>query len=86
MASDPLLRGALISPAQAHQWLTATLWPWAKGMLMAGNRLTIEVRQPQRSSPQNARLHAMLHELAQRMDWHGQKFPLETWKRLCMAA
>lgn len=53
---------------------------------MAGHRLTLEIKPETRSGPQNARLHAMLTELSKRAEWHGQKLPMETWKRLCTAA
>jgi hypothetical protein len=46
----------------------------------------MEVKPENRSSLQNARLHVMLTELSREVEWCGQKLPMETWKRLCMAA
>jgi hypothetical protein len=46
----------------------------------------MEVKPENRSNPQNRLLHAMLTELSREVDWYGQKLPMETWKRLCMAA
>lgn len=76
---------ALWNPQQGHKAI-ADLWPWLKSALMAGHKMTLEARSETRSTAQNSRLHAMLGELAKQCVWHGQKFPLETWKRLCMAA
>lgn len=39
-----------------------------------------------RSGEQNDRLHAMLGEIADRCDWAGRKWDIETWKRLFVAA
>ena len=84
MAEKMTLR--LWQPVQAHQAI-ATAWAeCVKPMLLAGHRLVLEVKPEKRSIPQNARLHAMLTELAAQCDWHGQKLPMEVWKRLCMAA
>ena len=76
----------LWEPHQAHEALAHAWAECVKPMLMAGHRLVLEVKPEKRSSPQNARLHAMLTELAHQCQWHGQKLPMEVWKRLCMAA
>lgn len=76
----------LYEPTQAHNALSAAWVEFVKPMLMAGHRLVLEVKPETRSSPQNARLHAMLTELSKQVEWCGQKLPMETWKRLCMAA
>ena len=76
----------LYEPVQAHKALAHVWTECIKPMLMGGHRLVLEVRPQTRSSPQNARLHAMLTELAYQCQWHGQKLPMEVWKRLCMAA
>lgn len=39
-----------------------------------------------RSSLQNALLHAVLTDISKQVKWHGQKWDMEVWKRLCMAA
>ena len=76
----------LYQPTQAHAALMTAWAECIKPMLTAGNRLVLEVRPQTRSSPQNARLHAMLTELAASVEWGGKKLPMEVWKRLCMAA
>lgn len=76
----------LYQPAQAHAALMTAWAECIKPMLTAGNRLVLEVRPQPRSSQQNARLHAMLTELALNVEWGGKKLPMEVWKRLCMAA
>lgn len=76
----------LWEPAQAHKSLMHAWAECIKPMLTAGNRLVLEVRPQTRSSQQNARLHAMLTELALNVEWGGKKLPMEVWKRLCMAA
>lgn len=39
-----------------------------------------------RSAEQNAKLHALLQEIAQQKQWAGQWLDAETWKRLLVAA
>ena len=76
----------LYNAQQGHQAIKHA-WEFAKGWLVAGGaRLVLEVKPEPRSTPQNARLHAMLTELSLRADWCGKKLPMEVWKRLCMAA
>ena len=57
-----------------------------KPLLMAGNRLTLEVKPRTRSVEQNALLHAMLSEISAQKEWAGSKRDAETWKRLLTAA
>ncbi len=44
------------------------------------------IRPPNRSLDQNALLHAALTDIAEQVEWHGKKFDVTTWKRLCTAA
>jgi len=46
----------------------------------------VTLGRPTRNNDQNARLHAMLSDLAKQVEWHGQKFTGEVWKRLCVAS
>lgn len=46
----------------------------------------VEVREPRRNGDQNAALHALLTEVAERCEWAGERHDLETWKRLLTAA
>lgn len=76
---------SLWNPVQAHQ-AVGQAWMHAKARLIAGHRLTLEVRDEKRNSPQNAKLHAMLTEIAQQKEWAGKKRDVDTWKRLMVAA
>lgn len=77
---------AMFNAQQGHQALQTVWRDCIKPMLIAGHRMTLEAKPETRSSAQNARLHALLTELSKRTEWHGQKLPMETWKRLCTAA
>lgn len=43
-------------------------------------------KQNTRTLDQNARMWAMLHEVAETVDWHGQKLIAEEWKDIFTAA
>ena len=75
----------LINPVQAHQAIEAA-WRHAKALLMAGHRLTLEVRQEKRSDAQNRRLWAMLADISAQVDWYGNKLSDEEWKDVFTAA
>lgn len=79
------LTATLWNPQQAHQ-VIAQAWQHAKSLLMAGHRLELEVRPQKRNLPQNAKLHAMLTEIAAQKEWAGKHRDAETWKRLMVAA
>lgn len=72
-------------PVQAHKALMG-LWPKIKSLLMAQQRLVVEVRTETRSLAENAMLHALLGEIAKTVPWAGQKRPAEVWKRLMVAS
>lgn len=72
--------------AQAGHAAFLRAWVWCKAMLLAGHRLTLEIRKATRSSEQNARMWAMLTEIARQVDWHGQKLTAEDWKDMATAA
>ena len=73
------------SAQQAHNSLL-DMWAWAKPLLLAGHRLVVEIRPETRSTAQNARLHAMLGDVARHVEWAGKKRDATTWKRLMTAA
>ncbi len=75
----------LINPVQAHQAIE-TAWRHAKALLMAGHRLTLEVRPEKRSDAQNRRLWAMLSDISAQVDWYGNKLSDEEWKDVFTAA
>lgn len=47
---------------------------------------TITAKPVTRSSSQNAKLHAMLTEIAGQKEWAGMRRDVDTWKRLMVAA
>ncbi len=75
----------LINPVQGHQAIEAA-WRHAKALLMAGHRLTLEVRPEKRSDAQNRRLWAMLSDISAQVDWYGNKLSDEEWKDVFTAA
>lgn len=79
------LTATLWNPQQGHGAIQQA-WAHAKAMLMAGHRLTLEIKPEKRNLPQNARLHARLTEIASRHEWAGQRRDVEVWKRLLTAA
>lgn len=76
---------SLYSAQQGHQAIQEA-WRHAKAWLLAGHRLVLEIRPEKRSDAQNRLLHAALADIAQQVEWRGQKFTVEIWKRLCVAA
>lgn len=76
---------SLWEPVQAHKALMHA-WTHAKAWLMAGHRLTLEVRPEKRSDAQNRLLHACLSEISKQVEWAGAKRDVDTWKRLLTAA
>lgn len=76
---------SLWEPTQAYKAITHA-WTTAKAWLMAGHRLTLEIRPEKRSDAQNRRLWSMLTDVSQQVDWHGQKLTAEEWKDVFTAA
>jgi hypothetical protein len=79
------MRATLVNPQQAHQEFTAA-WHEAKAMLISGRRMVLELKAESRSLKQNARLWAMLTDIAQQVDWYGRKLTQEEWKHVFTAA
>lgn len=77
---------ALWNPQQGHQAIAHAWMECIKPMLIAGHRMTLEVRKEQRSDAQNRRLWAMLGEVSMQVDWYGQKLTAEDWKHVFTAA
>ena len=75
----------LHEPAQAHRAIMHT-WGHAKNWLMAGHRLTLEIRPEKRSDAQNRRLWSMLTDVSQQVDWHGHRLTPDEWKDVFTAA
>lgn len=79
------IRVGLVEVHSAYAFLLK-LWPAIKAALLGGTRLHVEVREEKRSDPQNRRLWAMLTEVSEQVDWHGQKLTPEEWKAVFSAA
>lgn len=52
----------------------------------AGDEYIVTVTEPKRSMVQNALMWVLLGELAEQVNWHGQKLTAENWKDMCTAA
>lgn len=48
--------------------------------------MEIECRPQKRSNAENRLLHALIGEIAAKVEWAGKKHDVETWKRLLVAA
>lgn len=79
------MKTTLVNPQQAYQVFAET-WPKVKAYLMAGNRLTLEIKPEKRSNAQNRRLWAMLTDISRQVEWHGQKLSPEDWKHIFSAS
>lgn len=55
----------------------------ASGTLLDGmDRVVVEVRPITRSDEQNAKLHAMLSDIAEQATWQGDRLDIDGWKNL----
>jgi len=79
------MHAVLWNAQQGHSVLRSA-WERAKPYLLAGHRLTLELRPEKRSDAQNRRLWAMLTDISRQVDWHGQKLAPEEWKHVFTAA
>jgi hypothetical protein len=50
------------------------------------NGYAVEIKPITRSLAQNAKLHALITDIAKTLEWAGAKRDVETWKRLLTAA
>lgn len=57
-----------------------------KAIQNAPEGFQISITEPKRSLEANARMWAMLGELSDQLEWHGQKLSPENWKDMCTAA
>jgi len=69
-------------PVQAHKEMLTVIWPMLKSMLMAGHRMTIEIKQSKRSVEQNSMFHSMIDKIAKQMATAGSTWTSDDWKRL----
>jgi hypothetical protein len=79
-------RFTLWEPVQAHKVITLQLWPLLKSMLMAGQRVVVEIKPETRTLAQNARLWAMLTDVSKQVNWYGRKLSQEEWKHVFTAS
>jgi hypothetical protein len=79
-------RFTLWEPVQAHKIITLQLWPLLKSILMAGQRVVVEIKPETRTLAQNARLWAMLTDVAKQVNWYGRKLSEEEWKHVFTAS
>lgn len=81
--TDLVLHQEWRDPQQAHSSLSLQVWPWAKSMLAAGNRLVLEVRLAEDAKTDGQRKYyhgVVLAEIAKQATVNGQRFPLAVWK------
>ncbi|MDR2195724.1 MAG: recombination protein NinB, partial [Gallionellaceae bacterium] len=79
-----VLRATLFNAQQGHS-VILNAWDKAKAMLIAGHRLTLELRPEKRSNEQNRRMWAMLTDISRQVEWHGQRLSPEDWKHVFSA-
>lgn len=60
------------------------IWPMAKSMIMAGNRIVIELRQVSKTRQQEEKYHAMIGDIAKQAMHLGCKWASDDWKRLML--
>jgi hypothetical protein len=75
----------LYNPQQAHVAITE-IWPKVKAYLMAGHRLDLTIKKEKRSSEQNRKLWATLGEIANQVEWYGEKLTADDWKHILSAS
>lgn len=71
----------LDNPEQATT-LMQSLWPKVKTALVAGKKLTLEVKDASRSDEQNRKYHAIFGDIAKQAEHCGSKWDAEDWKRM----
>lgn len=58
----------------------------SRACIQAPDGYVVEIKPRTRSLDQNARMWAMLAEIAQQVEWHGQKLAPEDWKHVFSAS
>jgi hypothetical protein len=72
---------AVLVLTSRHQREKAASWVW---QAPSGTRL--EFKETKRTLPQNARMWAMLTDIASQVTWHGQRLTPDDWKIVFMDA
>lgn len=52
----------------------------------AADGFVVEIKERTRTADQNAKLHAMLQDVARQVDWAGRRRSLDDWKALMVSA
>ena len=79
------MKTTLINPQQAYQVFAET-WPKVKSFLMAGNRLTLEIKKETRSIEQNRLLWSCLTDISRQVEWYGETLSPDDWKHMFTAS
>jgi len=79
------MRVTLHNRQQAHTAMIA-VWEAAKEQLQAGKKLVLLLTEETRSNEQNAKMWATLAEIANQVNWYGQKLTAEEWKWVLSAS
>lgn len=79
------MRVKLHNRQQGHTAFIAA-WEAAKEGLQAGEKLVLTLTEETRSTEQNAKMWATLGEIANQVDWYGQKLTAEEWKWVLSAS
>lgn len=79
------MRVTLHNRQQGHTAFIAA-WEAAKEGLQAGKKLVLSLTEETRSNEQNAKMWATLGEIANQVDWYGQKLTAEEWKWVLSAS
>jgi hypothetical protein len=58
----------------------------AECIAQAPDGYVVTVQEPTRSLEQNSKLHAALSDIADQIEWHGERMDVDDWKRLLTAA
>lgn len=75
----------LYSAQQGHQ-LFSEAWKHVKAELMAGRRVVVKIEPETRSLEQNRFLWRCLTDIAEQVEWYGQKLSAEDWKAILTAS
>lgn len=73
------MRVTLRNRQQAHQVILQA-YETIKEQLQAGKSLVLTLTEETRSNEQNRKMWATLGEIADQVDWYGQKLTAEEWK------
>jgi hypothetical protein len=76
----------LANRQQAWADMQTRLHPFLKEMLQANKRLVLTVCEETRSLEQNRKCWAMLSEVSEQVNWHGQNLSAEDWKHVFTAS